>query len=152
METILNEPKLSKQGVRIANQYMQKIGEKMRPEHILETCDRNAITHNGYSALYKRFNGAVKTTGQGLRVSALPNPHQLSLLRREMNDNLEDLIGQHSHIDNTLVISLAKGSKKLKTTSKIELNSKNTFFIDIEKVQQTMVKLYGITPEGTLKF
>lgn len=152
VETILNEPKLSKQGVRLANQYMQKIGEKMRPEHILETCDRNAITHNGYSALYKRFNGAVKTAGQGLRVSALPNPHQLSLLRREMNDNLEDLIGQHSHIDNTLVISLAKGSKKLKTTSKIELNSKNTFFTDIEKVQQTMVKLYGITPEGTLKF
>ena len=135
VETILNEPKLIKQGVRIANQYMEKIGEKMLPEHILETCDRNAITYSGYSALYKRFSGAVKSAGHGLRVSALSNPHQLSLLRREMNDKLEDLIGKHFHIDNTLVIPLRKGSSKLKTASKIELNSKNTFFTDIEKVQ-----------------
>jgi len=62
-----------------------------------------------------------------------------------MNDKFEDLIGEHSHIDNTLVIPLPKGSSKFKTTSMIELNSKNTFFTDIEKVQQAMVRHSGST-------
>lgn len=66
-------------GVRIANQYMDKICHKVGPYEIQEACDRNGITAKAWNGLYKTWKGAVKSTGRGLRIG-LPNPHQVCLL------------------------------------------------------------------------
>ena len=44
----------------------------MRPENILETCDRNGIIHSGNGAIYKSFKSAVMSIGEGFRVGGIP--------------------------------------------------------------------------------
>jgi len=148
VSSMMNCSKLNTVGVRMFNHYLEKIGSKTGPTKILESCNRNGITLQGYDAIYKDFKGEVKVTGCGVRVECLPNPHQLSLLRREMNSKLEDMIGSYSHIDNTL--SIPQSSKlKHKDPIKLVMSPMNSFFVDIESVQKTMVRLFGITPAGT---
>jgi len=144
VNSLLESPKLSHVGTRMVNHYLEKIGKSMGPENILETCDRNGITHSGYGAIYKNFRSAVKRVGKGIRVGCLPNPHQVSKLRQELNSKLEDMIGQYYHIENTLVIPPSAKSKS-KEPLQIILSARNSFFVDVETVQRTMVKLYGIT-------
>ena len=149
--SLLESPKLSHVGTKMVNHYLEKIGKSMGPEHILETCDRNGISHSGYDAIYKSFEGVVKGVGKGFRVGCLPNPHQVSKLRQEMNSKLEDMIGEHYHIENTLVIPPPAKSKS-KEPLKIVLSARNSFFVDVETLQRTMVKLYGITTSGISTF
>ena len=101
VSSLLESPKLSHVGTRMPNHYLEKIGKSVRLENILETCDRNGITHFGYDAIYKSFKGVVKSVGKGFRVGCLPNPYQVSKLRQEMNSQLEDMIGEHYHTENT---------------------------------------------------
>ena len=89
----------------------------------------------------------MKSAGKGLRISCLPNPHQVNLLRRHMNTKLEDLIGSFYNINDALVLP-ANNRSKNKDPVKVTLNHMNSFFVDVEMVQQTMVQLYGITLEG----
>jgi hypothetical protein len=78
---------------------------------------------------------------------------QVTLRRRELNSNLRDFVGQYYHINNSLEVEarksrLEKGRAKGLQYEKIILTDKNTFFIDVEAVQRTIVQLYGISSEG----
>ena len=110
---LLESPKLSYVGTRMLNHCLEKIRKSVRPEYILEKCDRNGITHSGYGAIYKSLKGAVKSLGKGFGVGCLPNPYQMSKVGQKINSKLEDMIGEHYHIENTLVIpSPAKSKSK----------------------------------------
>lgn len=71
-----------------------------------------------------------------------------------MNSKLVDLVGQYTHINKSLEIAdennklVAKGKGKGHQYDKLVLNDKNTLFTDVEVVQRSIVKVYGITPEG----
>jgi hypothetical protein len=79
---------------------------------------------------------------------------QVSLLRRELNGNLRDLVGDYRHVSSVLEVRARTSKSKDKSKGKglkmekIVLNDKNTMFVDIEAVQRTMVKLYGVTEAG----
>jgi hypothetical protein len=132
-------------GVRMANYYMDKIGEKIGANEILETCDRNGITHRGYGAIYKQFKGAAKSSGRGLRIGCLPNPHKISIARSLLNLKLQEYVGEYYPIISTLKASPTGNNKEHVLVS---LNEYNSLFTDVEQVQRTMVELYGITPQG----
>lgn len=72
---------------------------------------------------------------------------QVSLLRRELNGNLRDLVGDYKHVSSVLEVQASTSKTKDKSKEKglkmekIVLNDKNTMFVDIEAVQRTMVKL-----------
>jgi hypothetical protein len=59
---------------------------------------------------------------------------QLSKLRRELNGRLKDFIGDDPE----------DKSKALQYV----FNDKNNIFVDIEAVERSMIKLYGITLDG----
>jgi hypothetical protein len=74
---------------------------------------------------------------------------QVTLRRRELNSNLKEFVRQYYHINNSLEVEarksrLEKRKAKGLQYEKIILTEKNTFFIDVEVVQRTIVKLYGI--------
>jgi hypothetical protein len=149
VETMLQSPRLNMVGSRIAKHYLEKIGQHVGPEQIVETCDRSGITQSGYGAIYKTFKKAVACAGAGSRVSCLPAPYKVSKLREELNKNLKDLIGDYYSISNLFEIP---PSAKSKAPQKIVLSPRNSFFVDIEVVQQTMIRLYNITPAGLFQF
>ena len=60
MSAMLESPRMTFVGKKMINYYLDKIGENVGPEKILETCDRNGITCNGYGAIYKNLKGAVQ--------------------------------------------------------------------------------------------
>jgi hypothetical protein len=76
----------------------------------------------------------------------------VSLLRRELNSNLPEFIGNYQHIEGRYT---ALAPKKKQVGSKVapildlKLDDKNSLFIDLEVVQRSMVKFYDITEEGT---
>lgn len=144
---ICEDPKLSVIGVRMANYYLNKIGEQVGATDILETCDRNGITHSGYGAIYKRFKGAARVAGRGIRVGCLPNPYQVSIARKMLNLKLVEYVGEYYSLNETLVVApTAKSSNK--EPMKVCLNEMNSIFVDVEQVQRTMVLLYGFTEFG----
>lgn len=146
---ICEDPKLESVGVNMTNKYLNKIGERVRPCDVLETCDRNGITHNGYEAIYKRFKGVARVAGRGLRIACLPNPHQVSLARRMLNLKLTEYVGEYYSLNETLVVP-ASAKATSKELVKVCLNEMNSLFVDVEQVQRTMVQLYGLTPSGKL--
>ena len=76
------------------------------------------------------------------------------MLRRKLNGNLRNMVGDYKHVCNVLEVTTSSKNSKDKSKEKglqierIVLNDKNTMFVDIEAVQRTMVKLYGITQDG----
>lgn len=75
---------------------------------------------------------------------------QVAVLRRELNENLPQFIGEYYHIDGrmTLPPPKTKGGGKRTMPLEVKLDDKNTLFVDIEVVQRSMVMFYGITVEG----
>jgi len=75
-----------------------------------------------------------------------------------LNSKLGELVGQCTHINNSLEIAaskgklLEKGKGKGRQYERLVLNEKNTLFTDVEAVQRSIVKVYGITPEGEHHF
>lgn len=71
-----------------------------------------------------------------------------------MNSKLVELVGQCTHINNSLDIAaskgklLEKGKGKGRQHEKLVLNEKNMLFTDVEAVQRSIVKVYGITQQG----
>lgn len=141
--------KLSSVGIQMANQYLDRIGKSVGPNDILETCDRNGITHAGYGAIYKKFKGAIKSVGKGLRIGCLPNPHTVSVARKMLNLKLGEYVGDYHSINNTLEVP-ATAKSKAKDPIKVRLNDNNSLFVDVEQVQRTMVELYNVTHKGKL--
>lgn len=139
--------KLSAVGIRMANFYLDKIGENVGANEICETMDRNGITQAGYAAVYKQFKGATRAAGRGLRIGCLPNPHQISLARSMLNLKLSEYVGKYYSIVSTLEVTPPPKSKS-KDLVKVSLNEFNSIFVDVEQVQRTMVELYEITPSG----
>ena len=139
--------KLSTIGVRMAIYYLDQIGKSVGPNDILETCDRNGITHAGYGAIYKKFKGAIQSVGKGLRIGCLPNPHTVSVTRKMLNLKLGDYVGEYYSINNTLEVP-ATAESKIEDPIEVKLNDNNSIFVDVEQVQRTMVELYNVTVEG----
>jgi len=82
-----------------------------------------------------------------LHLSCLLNPHSIAQLRKEINGSLSELIVDYYSLSNTFeVAAKMKGYKELEF---LTLNNFNSFFVDLEVVQQTMVQLYSILVEGT---
>lgn len=148
VNAICEEPKLEGVGVKIANKYLDKIGELIQPIDILETCDRNMISHSGYDAIYKRFKGGAKLAGLGMRIGCLPNPWQVSCARKMLNLKLLEYVGEHYSINESLMVPPSAKSTK-KEPVKVTLNEMNSLFCDVEQVQRTMVRFYGLTLDGT---
>jgi hypothetical protein len=139
--------KLSAVGIRMANFYLEKIGENVGANEICETMDRNGITQASYAAVYKQFKGATRAAGRGLRVGCLPNPHQISLARSMLNLKLSEYVGKYYSIVSTVEVTPPPKSKS-KDLVKVSLNEFNSIFVEVEQVQRTMVELYEITPSG----
>ena len=92
VSAICKTTRMNKVGVGIANEYMDKIGESIGPEEIVETMDYNGITQNGYAAVYKRFQSAAKVSNKGLRIGCLPRPFRVSKTRQMLNLKLAEFI------------------------------------------------------------
>ena len=67
-----------------------------------------------------------------------------------MNGNLKKYISDYYHINNSWAIPLKAGEdpKDQTSPSHLHLDESNNLFVDVETVQQSMVKLYEFTPEG----
>ena len=99
----------------------------------MKTYNRNAITNSGYTAIYKDFKGAIEASGKGFKVGCLPNPNQINKLRREMNDNLKELIGEYYSITDNLIVKPNLRAKS-QDPVKVSLNEMNSFFVVVEAV------------------
>jgi len=107
----------------------------------------NGITNVGHNAIYRKFKGAVKSAGKGLRVGCLPKPHVVLALRKMLNLKLREYVGKYHSINNSLEVPPTVKCKS-KDPIQVKLNDNNSFFVDVKQVQRTMVELYDITVEG----
>ena len=88
ISSMMSLPSMSFVGICMANHYLEKAGASLGPHSILETCDQSRITQIGYSQIYKKMQGGLKSAGKGLRIGCLPKPYQISLLCRELNSKI----------------------------------------------------------------
>jgi len=76
-----------------------------------------------------------------------------------LNSKLRELVGDYCHINNTLQIATnksrpqkEKGKEKGLPHEKYILNVKNTFITDVESVEKTIRRMYGIILESKHSF
>ena len=147
VSTICEDPKLKPIGVKIVNNFLSKVGDMIKPDDIVETCDLSLISHSGYDAFFKKFKVAAQMTGRGIRVTCLPSPWQVACAQKMLNAKLHEYVGEHHCLNETIMVSASARSTK-KEPVKVVLNDMNSFFCDVEQVQRTMVHLYDITIAG----
>jgi len=74
VNTMMSSLQFSSVAIKTTNQYLEKIGEFVRPDTIFETCDQAEITHRGYEAMFKKFKTSATSSAKRIRVSCLPKP------------------------------------------------------------------------------
>ena len=95
----------------IAQHYLDAVGERLGAHDILETCDLTGVSQTGYDAICKKLKSRVRASGKGLRIGYHPSPYQVSILRRELNGNMKDLIGNKQCIDHSSFTSTKERAK-----------------------------------------
>ena len=99
-------------GQRLHNiNYLDAVGERLGAHDILETCDLTGVSQTGYDAICKKLKSRVRASGKGLRIGYHPSPYQVSILRRELNGNMKDLIGNKQCIDHSSFTSTKERAK-----------------------------------------
>lgn len=84
-----------------------------------------------------------------MKSNILPAPHRLAKLRKQMNANLPQFIGDYYHIEDRRTIPEVRVGGKVVTAAKeVILDSKNNLFVELEVVQRSMVLFYEMTVEG----
>lgn len=135
---------------KIANNVLKSIGDSVGPDKILAACDQAGVSHRGYGAIYKAVKGPIERLNKDIKANILPIPYHVKLLRKELNANLPQFVGEYYHVQGRM--TLPTTSKKTKKTDEIRkdvvLTEKNSLFTDLEVVQQSMVIFYGITEIG----
>lgn len=149
---LIDQPRMSQASAGVAKKVLQKIGDSVGPDAMLDACDGAGVTHQGYKAIYRTLKNRIGLIGPGMTASILPAPHRLASLRQDMNAKLPQFIGNYYSIEGRRVIRTAvrQGKKEITAAKEVILHSKNNLFVDLEVVQRSMVLFYNITVEGTL--
>jgi hypothetical protein len=82
----------------------------------------------------------------------LPAPNKIAVLRKQLNANLPQFIGDYYHINGRMVLGAPKRTKTNVIPKEVILNDKNMLFVDLEVVQRSMVMFYGMTEAGNTLF
>lgn len=148
---LIDQPRMSQASAGVAKKVLQKIGDSVGPDAMLDACDGAGVTHRGYKAIYRTLKNRIGLIGPGMTASILPAPHRLASLRQDMNAKLPQFIGEYYNIEGRRVIpAVRQGKKEITPAKEVILHSKNNLFVDLEVVQRSMVLFYNITVEGTL--
>ena len=143
------QPRMSQANAVATQTAFKKIQGQLNEEVMLVVCDGNNVTHRGYHALCKVIKHRVTFVAPEMKRGLLPSSKKVAELRRKMNSNLPQFIGEYHHIDGRRVIPEVRVGKNVVTKSKeVILNDKNNLFADIKVVQRSMVLFYDITVEG----
>jgi hypothetical protein len=150
--TLATHPAMGHVETKIANKVLKSIGDSVGPDKILAACDQAGVSHRGYGAIYKAVKGPIELLNKDIKAKILPNPYQVKLLRKELNANLPQFVGEYYHIEGRMTLpTTSKTTKKCDDRPKdVVLNDKNSLFTDLEVVQQSMVIFYDITVAGTV--
>jgi hypothetical protein len=75
IQSILDSPSMGFVDKKYANFYLKQIGKNIGLKVVIEVADNTSITRDGYTAFWKKFKGAVKLVGFGIRVHSLVQNH-----------------------------------------------------------------------------
>lgn len=141
METLLQQKKYK----NVTQQYVEKFitTNQLEPRQVQSILDEANISNSGYSALFKSLHFKLKNSN--VRKSILPNPSTLRSIRKVINEEVLQLLGEPYHIEDTYK----------STKGDVVFDSHNNLFYNIEALQCYIVQQFDITESecnGVLKF
>lgn len=92
------------------------VGHAISPYEVLHVGDESGITWNDFDKLYKKLKDGIKQVGRGLHLGYLPIPRQALQSRKELHNNLEDVVGKPLFLNNTCEVGCNNKSLKSKDT------------------------------------
>lgn len=117
------------------NVYRELLG-LVTPQQMLETCDAAGISRKGYEAVYRTLTVAHRA--KGFHQPILPTPYSVSMAKISENSEVARMLGGYNFVNDCFTLPNAKT---------FEYNQFNNVYIDVIKLQQAMVRYYGITEE-----
>jgi hypothetical protein len=121
------------------------VGEKI----MLGVSDCDGVTQKGYEAICKAVKHRVRLVAPELKGSLLPSGNRLAQLRKQMNAQLPQFIGDYYHIEGRRIIpEVLIGKKIVRGAKEVVFHSKNNLFAELEVVQRSMVLFYDVTLEA----
>ena len=149
-KALAEQPQMSQATMAVTQSVFKKIQDVLTKEVMLGTIDGSSVTHRGYTEIYKTMKNRIGLVAPGLRGSVLPSPYKLAGLRKQMNENLPQFIGDYYNIEGRRhVPEVRQGKRIVRPAKEVILDSKNNLFAELEVVQRSMVLFYDITVEGS---
>ena len=131
----LDEPSNARVVKVLCQKYFSKFRDIMKPQEVIEVCDSVGIIFKAYEALYR-----VITTGhrkKGLS-KLLPTPYSVKLAKKCANNDVAGLLGGFQCVHDVMPLDNSKS---------FCYNEFNNVYIDLLKLQDSMIRFYGLTQE-----
>lgn len=152
-KALAEQPQMSQATMAVAQTIFKKVQDVLTKEVMLGTVDGSSVTHRGYTGIYKTLKNRIGMVAPELQGSVLPSPSRLAELRKQMNENLPQFIGDYYHIEGRRHIpEVRQGKKVVRPAKEVTLHSKNNLFAELEVVQRSMVLFYDMTVEGSFQW
>jgi hypothetical protein len=143
------QPRMSQANAAAVQTMFKKIQRAVGEKIMLVVSDRDGITQKGYEAICKAVKHRVRLVAPELKGSLLPSGNRLAQLRKQMNAQLPQFIGDYYHIEGRRIIpEVLIGKKIVRGAKEVVFHSKNNLFAELEVVQRSMVLFYDVTLEA----
>jgi hypothetical protein len=106
---MVDQPWMTQAKETVVKKAMKQLNDIIDEHSILDGCDSAGITQKGYDTIFRTVKNRVGLVAPGYKSGILPMPHHLSKLRKQMNANLSQFIGDYHHIEGRRDIPVSRG-------------------------------------------
>ncbi len=125
---------------------------------IQNICDSVGISTRGYQAIHQALKDALRS--RGITENLFPLPHKVAIAKKASNEDVMRQLGDYLHIEDTMFLQAqGNGAKARGKGRSVVANNAvqgegyvytklNNIFVDLIKLQQSMVAFYNFSDEG----
>lgn len=131
----LDEPSNARVAKVLRQKYFSELRDIVTPQEIMEVCDSASISFKAYEALYRVITAGHRNKGLS---RLLPTPYSVKLAKKCANNDVAGLLGGFQCVHDVMPLDNSKS---------FCYNEFNNVYIDLLKLQESMIRFYGLTQE-----
>ena len=131
----LDEPSNARVAKVLRQKYFSELRDIVTPQEIMEICDSAGISFKAYEALYRVITTRHRKKGLS---KLLPTPYSVKLAKKCAINDVAGLLGGFHCVHDVMPLDNSKS---------FCYNEFNNVYIDLLKLQESMIRFYGLTQE-----
>ena len=131
---MINDPSHAKTTDMLRKKFFAELTGIVTSQQMLDTCDAVGISRKGYEGIYNIIT--IGHREKGLIRPLLPTPYSISMSKKCANNEVASMLGGFKFVS----AGMPMGDSKT-----FLYNEFNNVYVDVENLQVSMIKYYGLT-------